>query len=215
VRAVIFDLWDTLVEWPVEEGEALKRRVAAHVGGDPLAFDEAWHASYRASQTGSLAAVYRSLGVPEEHLEGHVAARHEFGRRFLRLRDGAREAIAELRRRHVKLGLITVCSEEVPVAWPETELAGLFDAETFSSECGLVKPEPEIYLRTADALGVDAAECLFVGDGANDELAGAERVGMTPVLFLPEGREPMWTHVRGWRGLRVSSVSGVLQLVPG
>ena len=55
-----------------------------------------------------------------------------------------------------------------------------------------MKPEPEIYLRTAEALGVEPADCFFVGDGANDELAGAERVGMTPVLFLPEGREPLW-----------------------
>ena len=212
MRAVIFDLWDTLVDWPVGEGEVLKQRVAVHVGGDPAAFEQAWRASYRASQTGPFADVLRSLGVPDEHIDGHVIARHDFGRRFLRLRDGAREAIAELRRRGVKLGLITVCSEEVPVAWPETELAGLFDAETFSSECGLVKPEPEIYLRTAEALGVDAADCLFVGDGANDELAGAERVGMTSVLFLPDGREPLWPQVREWAGLRVSSMREVVEL---
>jgi putative hydrolase of the HAD superfamily len=213
MRAVIFDLWDTLVEWPAAEGEALKRRVGEHVGGDPDAFEEAWRASYRASQTGPFADVLRSLGVPDEHVEGHVSARH-FGRRFLRLGVGVREAMAELRRRGVKLGLITVCSEEVPAAWPETELAGLFDAETFSSECGLVKPEPEIYLRTAEALGVEAAECFFVGDGANDELAGAERVGMTPVLFVPEGRDPLWPALRSWRGLRVSSVRDVLALLP-
>jgi putative hydrolase of the HAD superfamily len=212
MRAVIFDLWDTLVDWPVGEGEVLKQRVAVHVGGDPAEFEQAWRESYRASQTGPFADVLRSLGVPDEHIDGHVTARHDFGRRFLRLRDGAREAIAELRRRGVKLGLITVCSEEVPVAWPETELAGLFDAETFSSECGLVKPEPEIYLRTADALGVLAAECFFVGDGANDELAGAERVGMTPVLFAPDGREPLWPQVREWRGLRVSSMREVVEL---
>ena len=213
MRAVIFDLWDTLVEWPVAEGEVLKRRVAEHVGGDAAAFEAAWRASYRASQTGPFAEVLRSLGVPDEHVEGHVTARHEFGRRFLRLGEGVREAMAELRRRGIKLGLITVCSEEVPAAWPETELAGLFDAETFSSECGLVKPEPEIYLRTAEALGVGASECFFVGDGANDELAGAERVGMTPVLFVPKGRDPLWPALRGWRGLRVSSVRDVLGLL--
>ncbi len=105
-----------------------------------------------------------------------------------------------------------MCSEEVPAAWPGSELAGLFDVETFSAECGLVKPEPEIYLRTAAALGVEPEGCFFVGDGANDELAGAERVGMTPVLFLPDGREPMWAEVRGWAGLRVSTVAGVLAL---
>ena len=51
-----------------------------------------------------------------------------------------------------------------------------------------MKPEPEIYLRTARALDVEPAECFFVGDGANDELDGAERVGMTPVLFLARRR---------------------------
>ena len=45
MRAVIFDLWDTLVEWPVEEGNAIKGRIAAHVGGDAGAFEERWHAS--------------------------------------------------------------------------------------------------------------------------------------------------------------------------
>jgi putative hydrolase of the HAD superfamily len=212
MRAVIFDLWDTLVDWPVAEGEALKRRVAEHVGVGAAEFDERWRASYRASQTGPLADVYRDLGVPDEHVDAHVAARHDFGRRMLRLHDGARASLAELRQRGVKLGLITVCSEEVPLAWPDTELAGLFDAETFSSDCGLVKPEPEIYLRTAAALGVDPSACLFVGDGANDELAGAARVGMTPVLFAPEGRERLWPEVREWTGLRVSTVREVLEL---
>src|SRR4051794_21048640 len=124
MRAVIFDLWDTLVDWPMREGEELKWRVAAHVGGEPEDFEQAWRESYRASQTGPYADVLRSLGVPDEHVDAHVVARHEFGRRFLRLREGAREAIAELRCRGVKIGLITVCSEEVPAAWPETELAG-------------------------------------------------------------------------------------------
>jgi putative hydrolase of the HAD superfamily len=215
MRAVIFDLWDTLVEWPAREANVLKRRIAEHAGLAADEFELRWRESYRASQTGPLAAVYRSLGVPDDHVPGHVEAAHAFARSVLRLREGARDAIAELRRRGLKVGLISVCSEDVPAAWPETELAGLFDAETFSSECGLVKPEPEIYLRTAKALGVEPDECFFVGDGANDELAGAGRVGMTPVLFLPAGREAPWTEVRGWRGLRVSSMRDVLELGPG
>ena len=56
----------------------------------------------------------------------------------MRLREGAREMLFALRERGVKLGLITVCSEEVTAVWAESELAGLFDAETFSVDCGLV-----------------------------------------------------------------------------
>jgi putative hydrolase of the HAD superfamily len=212
MRAVIFDLWDTLVEWPVQEAEELKARIAALVTIGPEEFEQRWHNGYRASQTGPLAAAYRALGLPDEHIGEHVAARHDFARAKLKLRAGARDVIERLRVRGVKIGLITVCSEEVPAAWPETELAGLFDAETFSSSCGLMKPDPEIYLETAAALGVEPGETMFVGDGANDELGGAERVGMTPVLFVPNG-EPHWAALADWQGLRIDSLSEVLGLL--
>jgi putative hydrolase of the HAD superfamily len=212
IRAVVFDLWDTLVEFPAQEAEVLKARLAELTAFDPDEFEQRWRDGYRASQTGPLADSYRALGVPDDHVAEHVAARHAFARTFLRLRQGARETLVALRRRGVRLGLITVCSEEVPAAWPETELAGLFDVETFSSNCGLIKPDPEIYLSTLAALGVEPAEALFVGDGANDELGGAERVGITPVLFVPEGRDPHWPEVQEWRGLRVSSLPEVLKL---
>jgi putative hydrolase of the HAD superfamily len=212
MRAVIFDLWDTLVEWPVAEAEVLRDRIAAIVGVPDAEFGRRWTESYRVSQTGPLAAAYAGLGVPDEHLGAEVEARHAFARRVLRPRAGAAGVLVELRRRGMRLGLMSVCSEEVPAVWPHTELAGLFDTETFSSDCGLMKPEPEIYLHTAAALGVDAHECFFVGDGANDELAGAARVGMTPVLYLPGGAAPLWRGLDAWNGLRVTSIEEVLEL---
>jgi putative hydrolase of the HAD superfamily len=211
VNAVVFDLWDTLVEFPSREADALKRRLASLTSIDPDEFERRWRDGYRASQTGPLADSFRALGLPDEHVAEHVAAQHAFARGALHLRPGAREVLATLRERGVKIGLITVCSEDVPATWPETELAGLFDAETFSSACGLIKPDPEIYLTTLAALGVEPAEALFVGDGANDELGGAERVGMTPVLYVPNG-EPRWPAVADWSGLRITSLDQVLDL---
>ena len=117
-----------------------------------------------------------------------------------------------MRSRGHRLGLISVCSEEVPTAWPETPLAARCDVTTFSSECAVMKPEPEIYLRTAHALGVEPHDALYVGDGANDELAGAARVGMTPVLILPDGHAPFWEAAHTWDGLRVRSIAEVLEL---
>ena len=212
MRAVIFDLWDTLVEWPAAEGSLLVERLAtlARLPSDEL--EQRLHANYRQLQTGPLAAAYRAIGIPEGKLGSAVEAHHELARRNLHLRAGAAEALVELRGRGIKLAVITVCSEDVPARWPETDLAGHFDAETFSSQCGLMKPEPEIYLRTTRALGVEPHECLFVGDGANDELGGAERVGIQPVLFCPEGTSARWAEVRSWSGLRVSSIAEVSQL---
>ena len=210
-RAVIFDLWDTLVDWPIDEAAALNRGLAARIGLTDDEFERRWQAHYVFSQTNPLATLYRTLGVPDEHVESHVADRYAFARDALRPRPGALETLAELRRRGIRTGLISMCSSDVPAVWPETELAGCFDVETFSSSTGLKKPDAEIYLTTAEALGVPAADCFFVGDGANDELAGAARAGMTPVL-MATGAEPRWVEVQEWSGLRVSSIPEVLEL---
>jgi putative hydrolase of the HAD superfamily len=212
-RAVIFDLWETLVDWPVDDARQLTKRIAAHTRLDDDAFMRAWEENSRLRQTGPLAAAYRALGLPEEHIDVHVAARHDLARRALRPREGVVDTLDELRERGLKLGLISVCSEEVPALWPQTPLAKRFDATTFSSECGVMKPEPEIYLRTADALGIDPADTLYVGDGANDELRGARDVGMTPVLIAANGREPWWPEARDWRGARIATIPEVLTLV--
>jgi len=212
VRAVIFDLWDTLVEWSDAEGSRLSERLASLAGLGVEEFDRRRRAHYRTLQTGPLAPTYRALGIQEDNLGAALAAHHALTARTLRLREGAAAALARLRQRGLKLGLISVCSEDVPARWPESDLAGLFDVETFSSSCGLMKPDPEIYLLTTRALGVQPTDCLFVGDGANDELAGAERVGIRPVLFVPEGASPRWPEVQEWTGLRVSSMEEVSRL---
>jgi putative hydrolase of the HAD superfamily len=212
MRAVVFDLWDTLVAWPVAEADVLRQRTATLVGIGEEELGRRWRETYRLSQTGPLAAAYRAIGIPGEHIEARVVEQHEFARRVLRPRPGAVAALRELRRRGVKLAVLSNCSEDVPAVWPASELAGLFDAETFSSACGLMKPDREIYARTATALEVEEEECYFVGDGANDELSGAERAGMTPVLFLAAGATALWPEVHDWAGLRVSSIEEVLEL---
>jgi putative hydrolase of the HAD superfamily len=211
VRAVIFDLWDTLVEWPLVEGALLRDRVAELVPIPAEEFEQRWRETYHLSQTGPLADAYRALGVPGEHLDEQIEARYAFGRSSLVPRPGATNVVRELKRRAVRTAVLSNCSEEVPAAWPASELAGLFDAEMFSSECGVMKPDREIYLRTASELGCEPDDCLFVGDGANDELAGAQRVGMTPVFFQAEGVQP-WPYVSDWDGLRVRTIEEVLEL---
>ena len=107
-------------------------------------------------------------------------------------REGAVETLEELRARGIKVGLITVCTEDVELLWPESEFAGLFDAEIFSNAIGLSKPDPRIYLACCEQLGVEPHEAVFVGDGANDELEGARRVGLLPILIHKAGEDPVW-----------------------
>ena len=69
------------------------------------------------------------------------------------------------------------------------------DVEVFSSEVGLRKPEPEIYLAACERLGVEPARCLYVGDGAYAELSGASSVGMRAILI----RDPADAEVEALR----------------
>lgn len=216
--AVVFDLWDTLVRWPLEDTRLLRERTAARYGVSLEALDELWSepGAYERRETGPLRPEFHAIAAAfrsEVDVDELFSWRVELTRRVLVPADGTIDALSELRRRGVRLGLVSNCTEDVAVVWPETPLAPLFDTAVFSSVAGCMKPAPRIYALVADGLGVDVDECLFVGDGANDELGGAQRVGMTPVLIHRRGEEPRWDGLRDWKGLRVTSVPEVLELV--
>lgn len=213
MRAVIFDLWDTLVLYDVEHSRATERRIAERLGTDPDTFHRVWRTSRSERDGGSLADSFRSVGATDELLPELFDLRRNAFREVAVPQEGALETLRELRQRGVRLGMISVCSEEVPELWEETPFAGLFDSTVFSCSVGLRKPDPAIYRLALDELGVEAADAMFVGDGANDELAGAERVGMRAVLILrPEQDEPYWEEARGWQP-RVTSIPELLELV--
>jgi len=209
VRAVIFDLWETLIDWD----EAAARRMAERI--DELAgtgFRERWYASPN-RYTAPVRDVLREVGVPPDVLEDVCSIRLDYVRTCLVPRPGAVETLRALREQGYSTGLITVCSEDVEVLWPDSEFAGLFDAEVFSSSYGLSKPDPRIYLHCCELLGVEPRDAVFVGDGANDELDGARRVGMDAILIHRAGQDPLWAEVVDWDGPRVTSIPEVLEVL--
>jgi epoxide hydrolase-like predicted phosphatase len=56
----------------------------------------------------------------------------------------------------------------------------LFDAVVISGEVGMRKPEPEIFLRAAEELGLPPEQCVFVDD-LSPNVRGAVAVGMVGV----------------------------------
>ena len=208
VRAVVFDLWETLIDWDQDLARVMQRRMAELVGGD---FHDRWNA-YRDRYNQPIRTALASAGVPPELMEDVCAVRADYVRESLVPREGAIETLRTLRERGYLVGLITVCTEEVETQWASSEFAGLFDAEVFSSSVGMSKPDPRIYLHCCELLGVAPHEAVFVGDGANDELAGARRVGMEAILIHREGEDPLWREVLDWDGPRVTSIPGVLDV---
>jgi putative hydrolase of the HAD superfamily len=206
---VIFDLWETLIDWDEEAARRMVGRIEQLV--EP-GFRERWYASPN-RYIKPVRDVLAEVGVSQDVMEDVCAIRLDYVRHCLVPRPGAVETLRELRERGYLVGLITVCSQDVETLWPESEFEGLFDAEVFSSRVGLSKPDPRIYLHCCESLGVEPHQAVFVGDGANDELAGARRVGMEAILIHRPGEDPPWAEVRGWDGPRVTSIPEVLDAV--
>ena len=211
-RAVICDLWQTLVPWPVEGAQRMYDGLAAHFGAEPDRFRDVWLRGRRERELGPMEPHLRSL-ADELGFEGDIVAaatlRRDWTLEHLVPRPDAVPTLEELRRRGHLLGMISACSQEVPDVWERTPFGGLFDSTVFSCSVGVSKPDPRIYDSAREELGVEAGDCLFVGDGANDELPGAERAGMTALQLRPPG-EPLTEEGERWTGAYVERLSDVL-----
>ena len=70
----------------------------------------------------------------------------------------------------------------------EADLLPLFKVLTFSDECGIRKPAPEIFRRTLVDLGVPPGEAVHVGDDPVLDVEGAQDAGMRAIQVTPDGR---------------------------
>ena len=86
-------------------------------------------------------------------------------------------------KKNFKIGLLTNNHKNLLEEWQEIYgQLDWFDVIVCSAEVKLVKPEREIYLLTANKLGVKSEECLFVDD-VDEYIKGARDVGMETVWF--------------------------------
>ena len=105
-----------------------------------------------------------------------------------------------------------------PTALDILERAGvtrLFGAIVVSDAVGWRKPRREIFDAALGRLGVGAAEALFVGDRADIDVLGAQRIGMATAWVnpaaeaLPAGLEPPQFEIRD-----LGELAEILKLSP-
>jgi len=198
--AVVFDLYGTLVdEFPRALFFETLEAMADALGAPREAFRADWEKTAIARQTGAYAtvednvlAICDAMGVPvrDDGLSRAMALRAEMYDRSFRPKPAALETLRAIRERGLPIALVSMCAPDTPALWRATELAAFIDVEVFSSEVGLRKPDPAIYEAACDGLGVAAASCLYVGDGAYGELSGAAAIGMMAVLVRDPGEAP-------------------------
>ena len=111
----------------------------------------------------------------------------EHARNF-ELYEDALPALAELRGRGLKVGLVSNTSRDLDAFIRHFGLD--VDAWISSGTHGKVKPSPTIFRAALELLAVDAGHAVMVGDSVEDDVVGARAVGMRAVLLDREGRFP-------------------------
>ena len=196
--AVCFDLFNTLVSVG-EVPDSIGRFTADVLGLDreewnAACFSPAHEICRPTLHEDILRTLAHSLdpSIPLERIAEATQARQaRFDHALCNVKPGIIDVLRVLKQSGLRLALISNASTGEVAAWSASPLAPLFDVTLFSCECGLKKPEPDIYLRVIRQLGLAASECVYVGDGGSQEFQGAGQVGMRTVLtreFLKPNR---------------------------
>ncbi len=180
VKAVIFDLDDTLVESKVDFPK-FKRLVIERI----VSFGEDRN-DYSMTETvvrtiDRFEERQRRSGVPRAEIEKRLKMLDEIMDRVEMERadeteayEGAKRLLEVLRRNGIKVGILTRgCHDYVSTVLERTGLADMVDSVECRRSHTKAKPNPEAYIRLVEALGVKREETIFIGDHPIDAACAA------------------------------------------
>ncbi|MFX1266042.1 MAG: HAD family hydrolase [Promethearchaeota archaeon] len=202
IKAVLFDLGGTLLNFNWEHPAEIYQKVLASLGISK-SFDEAKTAFLNAekeaeelglfSSLGKMdqeeyslqwgALVLKHLGITEKELVRIVRSKWYDFTNFT-LFPEVKDVLLELRQRGLKLGLVSTGYEEAI----HKDLRDLnLEKSTFDIIVGVdtakcMKPHPDVFHYALRKLKVRPDEAMFVGDDVELDYEGAENVGMYALL---------------------------------
>jgi FMN hydrolase / 5-amino-6-(5-phospho-D-ribitylamino)uracil phosphatase len=94
--------------------------------------------------------------------------------------------LERLRAAGIKIGLVSNTSRDLDVFVRHHRLD--VDAWISSGKHGKVKPSPTIFNAALQQLGVEPAAAVMIGDSPEDDVAGAEALGIRALLLDREGK---------------------------
>jgi putative hydrolase of the HAD superfamily len=225
-KAVIFDLFGTLIDnFSNQSNQQILTEMALVLSLPVDDFIKLWKDSFDLRATGILSTcqanieyVSKKIGKPIRSRAVNEATRmrFKFTERSIMPRPYCVEVLSNLKEAGYKTGLISDCSLEIPALWQYTPISKLIDVPIFSCMAGVKKPDPRIYGMVLDKLGLEARDCLYIGDGSSNELSGAKEVGMYPVLIhVPYETDAVTYRIDAekWEGPVISSLSEVMGLL--
>jgi putative hydrolase of the HAD superfamily len=210
IRAVFFDAGATLLHPnpPVEEIYAREFAAdGARFSSEEFAraLTRAWeevHAQPVADRYGGVrgetAFWHRFLNRVRGILDGGTVSHEVFARLAAHFRDPASWAVFEdvapaldaLEERGFLLAVVSNWDSYLPALLEGLGLRGRFRTVSVSAIEETGKPEPEIFRRTCERLGISPAQALHVGDSLAEDYEGARAAGLSALLLDRADRYP-------------------------
>lgn len=171
VKAVIFDLDDTLVESTVNFPK-FKRLVIERIASYGEDAKDYGLGETIVAIINRFEERMKRKGVPEKEIRRRLAELDKIMDAVEMERvsetvayDGTAKLLGLLRKNGIKVGILTRgCREYAASALAKTKLAALVDEVECRNSETKSKPNPEAYLKLVAALGVRKDETIFVGD---------------------------------------------------
>jgi putative hydrolase of the HAD superfamily len=164
----------------------------------------AWHDGVGDFSRRWAVMVTEILGLQADERE--VAEFAQPGEHDWRLHPEAEAVLVELAARGYACGLVSNWSLAGRGLAERLGLHRHLPVMVFSAEVGCEKPAPEIFAHALHLLGAAPRDALYVGDNYWDDVVGARRAGILPLIVDRVGRLPHPGHgdvplVRDLRGV--------------
>lgn len=130
--------------------------------------------------------------LPQDLLQQVAELDHDALVQSVRIEPETIETLEKLKANGMRLGLVSNVSQLPHLLHRDLQnfgIAPLMDGVAFSSELGIRKPRPQIFLNVIEQVGAKPGEAVFVGDRLVDDIAGAHAIGMRAVLTRQYRRE--------------------------
>lgn len=183
IRAVIFDFDGLILDTETPEFQSFQEVFSEHgaeltlevwgacIGTGPGAFNPYDH-------------LEQCIGRPIDRDQVRISRRDKYETKMKEadVREGVRDYLAKAKELGLRIGLASSSSHEWVTGYLETYgLLDYFDCIRTREDVEHVKPDPALYLRALEGLGVEASEAIAFEDSPNGAL-GAIRAGLHCVI---------------------------------